>query len=208
MWKKVRELMFDSAIYGASDVLSKIIGFLLLPLFTHYLTDAEYGALAMFAFIKMFFTPIANLGMTNAMFRTFALAKNVQQQFTALSAGLVSVCSASCILGFVPLGWNFEDENPIGRKHYLFHDAVLPMGGVYNETLAFGNNNKIPNIKLFESLKAYKSEHKKPIYFASDGHWNSEGHLAVTQILIPVIEKWLAQSKQVQQVLAPNEQAN
>jgi O-antigen/teichoic acid export membrane protein len=101
MWKKLKELLFDSAIYGASDILAKVIGFILLPLFTRYLTQAEYGVLAMFAFIKIFFVPIANLGMTNAIFRRFSLAQDSTERTTILSTGLTSVTTASALLGLV-----------------------------------------------------------------------------------------------------------
>ena len=75
-------------------IFAKIIGFVLLPVYTRYLTEAEYGALAMFAFIALFFTPLSNLGMTNAIFRRFSLAKDEQERQRVLSTGLISIVTA------------------------------------------------------------------------------------------------------------------
>lgn len=46
--KKASELTFllkKSSISGVSVILSQLVGFLLLPLYTRYLTPTEYGVL-------------------------------------------------------------------------------------------------------------------------------------------------------------------
>ena len=41
--KELGRLLKHSAIYGFSNVLGKAIGFLLIPLYTHYIPPADYG---------------------------------------------------------------------------------------------------------------------------------------------------------------------
>ena len=43
--------------------------FLLLPVYTRYLTPDDNGVIAMLIIVTLLFGPLANLGMTNAVFR-------------------------------------------------------------------------------------------------------------------------------------------
>jgi O-antigen/teichoic acid export membrane protein len=103
MIKKLKDLLSDAATYGASGIIGQLIGFFLLPLYTRYLSPSEYGILAMIAILGMLFTPVANLGMTNAIFRRFNLCKEENERREVLSTGLMSVVLTSIVLGFACL---------------------------------------------------------------------------------------------------------
>ena len=45
MWQELKRLLRHSAVYGAGSILSKLVGFLLIPFYTHYLRPREYGTL-------------------------------------------------------------------------------------------------------------------------------------------------------------------
>jgi O-antigen/teichoic acid export membrane protein len=85
-------------VYGVSSVLTRIVGLLLMPLVTRYLTTEEYGVVTMLSVISLLFLPVGNLGMTNAIFRRFNLDKDPQAQARVLSTALVSVCCSSLLL--------------------------------------------------------------------------------------------------------------
>ena len=59
MFDKIRELSKNLAIYGLGDVAIQIVNFLLLRVYVHYLTPADYGILALLgsveAIAKLFF---------------------------------------------------------------------------------------------------------------------------------------------------------
>ena len=59
MLQKIRELSKHLAIYGAGDVAIQALNFLLLPFYVRYLSQADYGVLALLASIeatvKLFF---------------------------------------------------------------------------------------------------------------------------------------------------------
>lgn len=99
----LKALTKDSLTYGMANMLSKVIGFLLLPLYTTYLTPADYGVVSMLAFVYLFFVPMASMGVTNAIFRRYNLKKDVQQQQVALSTGSIFVLITSCL--YLGLGW-------------------------------------------------------------------------------------------------------
>src|SRR5688572_16139034 len=49
-------------IYGVGSVLSKIISFFLLPLYTNYLTPAEYGISSILGIVSMIITSVFCFG--------------------------------------------------------------------------------------------------------------------------------------------------
>jgi len=62
-WRLAR----GTLIYGMGGILSRFIGFLMLPVFTSYLTPAEFGISSMLGFIGFFLTPVFSLGLGAAM---------------------------------------------------------------------------------------------------------------------------------------------
>ena len=45
MKKEVGQLIKHSGIYGLGTILSKSVGFLMIPIYTHYFVPADYGVL-------------------------------------------------------------------------------------------------------------------------------------------------------------------
>ena len=98
MLKRLRHLLVDVVTYGAGDAVGKLIGFVLLPLYTRHLTPEDYGVLAMLTLATAIFGPLATLGMTNSVFRRFHTTKDPQERQVVLSTGLVSVLISSLAL--------------------------------------------------------------------------------------------------------------
>lgn len=143
MFKKLLNLLSDSATYGIGGMLGQLIGFLLLPLYTRYLTPEDYGVWAMLAIIAMLFGPLANLGMTNAIFRRFNLCQDADERGEVLSTGLASVVASTlwllllCQLAAVPITVLFlEDAGlvPLVRLT-LLSAALSALGAVPQVTL-------------------------------------------------------------------------
>ena len=63
----LRRLASNTMIYGLGSVLNRFIGFLLLPLFTSYLTPEEYGVAALLAMVAMLVVPVMSLGFGTSM---------------------------------------------------------------------------------------------------------------------------------------------
>jgi O-antigen/teichoic acid export membrane protein len=101
MLRKLLSLLSDSVIYGASNMLSQIVGFFLLPLYTKTLTTQEYGVISMLQISGMLFAPIATLGLTNATFRRYSQAKDEQGKSEVLSTGLVATSVGVIVAMFV-----------------------------------------------------------------------------------------------------------
>lgn len=103
MLRRLLELLKDTAAYGVSGALSQLINFLLLPLYTRFLTPADYGVMAMLTIVGALYEPLARMGMLPSIFRFFSLAETPEDQRTTLSTGAVSVVVSTALLLVVAL---------------------------------------------------------------------------------------------------------
>ncbi len=62
-------LLKNSAIYGLGKIFSKGIGFLLIPLYTHYFTVEEYGVLALLNLLMVLLSFVFQLGVGTSVVR-------------------------------------------------------------------------------------------------------------------------------------------
>ena len=103
MFKKLLSLLSDVAVYGISNMLSQLIGFLLLPVYTRYLTPEDQGLIAMILAVTAFFAPLANTGIGSAIFRRFNREKDETERGRVLSTGLISITASSLVVLAVSL---------------------------------------------------------------------------------------------------------
>jgi O-antigen/teichoic acid export membrane protein len=67
----LRRLLGASAVYGLGSVLVRGLGFLLLPLYTRYLSPAEYGVVALTVTVTAVLGLLYPLGLRGAVARTY-----------------------------------------------------------------------------------------------------------------------------------------
>ena len=80
MFKDIKLLGKESAIYGLSTVIARLLNFFLLPFYTHYLTTGDYGIVAaVFSYIA-FLNILYQYGMDQAYMR---YSKENEKTFTA-----------------------------------------------------------------------------------------------------------------------------
>jgi O-antigen/teichoic acid export membrane protein len=68
---KLRQLGRSSLIYGAGNYGVKLVGFFLIPVYTRYLTPADYGVLALVATFSRILFVFLNMGQSTALFRFY-----------------------------------------------------------------------------------------------------------------------------------------
>src|SRR5919109_5577327 len=69
MYAQIKRLAKHSAIYGLGGLISRVIANLLLPLYTRYLTTADYGAVETMVALCAVLVTLLRAGMPNAFFR-------------------------------------------------------------------------------------------------------------------------------------------
>jgi O-antigen/teichoic acid export membrane protein len=96
--RRLGGLLQDAAVYGMGGALSQLVNFLLLPLYTRFLTPEDYGVMAMLAIVNVVYQPLAQVGMRAAVFRFYALAKSPDERQAALTTGAASIAATSIAL--------------------------------------------------------------------------------------------------------------
>jgi len=127
MGRRFYQLFIDAITYGSSGLVGQGISFLLLPVFTSYLSPRDYGVLAMAALLTAILKPLSELGMPSAIFRKFCTCKDENEKTRILATGLTSILLQTLFL--VSLGAVFSERIAV----FLF--GGVDMGGIVALTL-------------------------------------------------------------------------
>jgi O-antigen/teichoic acid export membrane protein len=103
MRRSLLSLLSDTAVYGLGRVLSRLLNFLLLPLYLVYLEPAEFGIVALLAICITVFEPLASAGMPSALYRRFNVTKDRTEREAVFSTACVTSTVATgglFLLGF------------------------------------------------------------------------------------------------------------
>jgi O-antigen/teichoic acid export membrane protein len=72
MMRFLKEVTKHTSIYGMGGMATKVIGFFLLPLYTHYLTPADYGVLGLLYVTMRILDIVIIQGLTTSIFRAYS----------------------------------------------------------------------------------------------------------------------------------------
>lgn len=103
MFEKFRSLLGNTLIYGLGNYGIKIIGFLLIPLYTRFLTPADYGVMALVSMYTQLMFVLINLGQSFALFRFYYDHDSDEARERVVAASLWIVLLFSLPLAAVPL---------------------------------------------------------------------------------------------------------
>lgn len=99
----LKKLFSETAIYGLSSIVGRMLGYLLTPLYTYNLIPKEYGVVTeMYAYVT-FLGILLTYGMETAFFRFYVGENNKKSVF---ATALVSLFSSSFL--FLLLIWAFR----------------------------------------------------------------------------------------------------
>lgn len=95
MLKTIKDLTKHSIIYGSGSILSKLLGLVLLPIFTRFLTTADYGILSLLIITGSISVVIAKLGLGSALFREVIYRES--DQSTVMSTAFYFILGESAL---------------------------------------------------------------------------------------------------------------
>lgn len=95
MFSQLLRLSKHSIIYGFGVAISQFIGFFLLPLYTRFLTPADFGVLQIFITTQAFLGAIIGMGLGTALFMSFFKYDNEENRKKVVSTSLIFLTVAS-----------------------------------------------------------------------------------------------------------------
>ena len=102
MNNKYKTLIKDTLIFGIGSLGSKVILFLLVPIYTNFLTTAEYGTADLVTTFATLLVPFTALSVNNAVIR-FGMKDDVKKENVIKSSLLVLIISAVVTFLLLPM---------------------------------------------------------------------------------------------------------
>jgi O-antigen/teichoic acid export membrane protein len=91
MFEELKKISSQTLIYAVGILLSKAIGFFLIPLYTHYLTPEDYGILELLELTSFFAGFFIAMGIHNAILRYFAYYDQTRNKYEVISTAILFV---------------------------------------------------------------------------------------------------------------------
>lgn len=144
---KTRRLATDTILFGISTFGSKILVFLLTPLYTAVLLTEEYGIADLINTTVNLIYPVLTLAITDATLR-YALDKNCPKKAVLGNSMVITVLSILLLLAFYPIMNMMNSEISVQLSRYWGY--FVSTYAMYNIYLCFSNFVKgLGKTKLF-----------------------------------------------------------
>src|SRR5439155_16919950 len=101
MFARIIELLRHSAIYGLGSIVARIIGVLLLSLYTRYLSPRDYGLIETLVALSAVLTALVAQGMKSAFFRFYFDSAEPERRLLVVRTALWYVLAASTSVSVV-----------------------------------------------------------------------------------------------------------
>lgn len=106
MYGKLKTLIRHTVVYGLGNSGTRAIGFFLIPVYTRYLTPADYGVLALVAVLDQALFIVMNMGQSTALFRTYFSHETAEDRQTVLTTSLWLIVMAALPVGLLALAFS------------------------------------------------------------------------------------------------------
>lgn len=148
MANPLKQLAGETAVYGLSTILARIINFLFVPFYTRMLTTSSYGVVTEFMAYIAVLQVVLVLGLETGCFR-FANQEGVNPR--AVYSNALATVFGTCFtfLAFMIL---FSDQIASALGYHGFGNCIIYMGGI----LALDSTTAILFAKLRQEHKAFK----------------------------------------------------
>ncbi len=155
MYQKLKTLIGHTVVYGLGSSGTRLIGFFLIPVYTRYLTPADYGVLALVAMLDQILFVVMNMGQSSALFRTYFRHDNEADRQTVLTTSLWLVLMTSLPIGLLGLALSEPLAVLLTGSRAYVPWVMIGLGGVMFKTLL-----RLP----FAVLRAREESHRYAWY--------------------------------------------
>ena len=149
----VRIVAKHSAIYSTAEILKKGIGFVMIPLYTHYLTTADYGVIEVLNLILEVLGMLVGAHIASAQTRyyhQYSVHEEKREVFTTALLGVSASSIISVIVLWVSSSW--LASTALGSQSYAPHCRIVILCiGIQSVFLIAENDLIIRKKSLFYS---------------------------------------------------------
>ena len=121
----LKKLVGQTAIYGLSSIVGRLLNYLLVPLYTRYFSPSEYGEVTYLYAFAAFLIIILTYGMETAFFRFSEQENNKEKVY---STTLISLLVSSIVFVFISVFFSSNIAQLVGfGKHpeYIIYFAII-----------------------------------------------------------------------------------
>ena len=98
MLAELKKIFCQSFIYGLGAMVSPIVSFLMLPLYTKFLTPEDYGVLALTGIVSVVISSVAGLGIRSGLIRIYYAYDGKDDRDAVVSSSLVFSLLSSAVI--------------------------------------------------------------------------------------------------------------
>src|SRR5881397_1125146 len=98
MIERLKELFRHSAIYGLGSIVARVLGVLLLPLYTRYLSPTDYGLIETLVALAAVLTALVAQAMKSAFFRFYFDSAEPERRLLVVRTAFWYVFAASTVV--------------------------------------------------------------------------------------------------------------
>lgn len=109
MLRELKNLTKQSAIYGLGSVLNTVLGFVLIPVYTRYLSPADYGVYSLLFISGAIARIVALLGLSTAMFREVIYHESDEQEVISTTFNFLVIESILFFAALIMLAPHISD---------------------------------------------------------------------------------------------------
>jgi O-antigen/teichoic acid export membrane protein len=135
MYKKLRTLIAHTLVYGLGSSGTRAIGFFLIPLYTRYLTPADYGVLALVSMFDQILFIVMNMGQSSALFRTYFSHDDPTARQTVLTTSLWLILIATLPVGLLAMVLSQPLSVLLTGSSMYTYWVAIGVGGVAMKTI-------------------------------------------------------------------------
>lgn len=131
MFHTIKNVLRHTLIYGFGDILAKLVGFLLIPLYTHYFSTAEYGTLELLDLSSHIISFVLAMGIAESMVRFYFDSKDQAYREQVVSVSLVAtwmIASFGMLLLFPSAKMLSQIVFETPENYQLFYLVIVGIG--------------------------------------------------------------------------------
>ena len=185
--KETKTIAKHSSIYMLANVLNKVVGFIMIPVYTRFLTPADYGTTELLALTTDLIGMIISIGIAAAMYRFYFEYATEKERNEVISTAVISFGTIALVcLFFISFFSGFLSDKILKSSEYSYYFLITFASLWFNTILQMGYSYlriRQQSVKyLLYSLGRLLIMLFLNIYFVAIIHWGVLGVILSTLI--------------------------